>query len=133
MYKINGKSVHSASTFTSDKIYKLPKSDKFCLYHLTHPTVDQMMDRHLIYSRAEAKLYPQNLSLKRAFLSIFKSIYHVIFRRKTFLMGWNGIALSIAYISYFCINFIYIWEAKNNVATKEYLEIKQNILRSWKK
>ena len=133
VYTINSKSVHSANAFISKRIYKLPKSDKYCLYHLTHPNVDQMMNRHLVYNRAEARLYPQDLSLKKAFLDIIKSIYHVIFRKKSFLMGWDGVALSIAYISYYCISFVYIWESKKPKFSVEYSKIKQNILYDWEK
>jgi glycosyltransferase involved in cell wall biosynthesis len=131
--KINYSSVHGALTFNSDRHYKMPYSKEYCVYHLTHPTVDGMMERHMRYWRAEAQAPSKELSLRKAFLNILKAFYMVAFRRKTWLMGWDGVALSMAYLSYFMMQFVYVWEKRQSRAPQTYQNIRESIMQSWEK
>ncbi|MEE9910726.1 MAG: glycosyltransferase [Deltaproteobacteria bacterium] len=123
--------VHSALALDSKREYRMENSQEACLYHLTHETVDIMMERHMRYCRAESKNFSKDISLRSIFKSVLDATYRTFFKRKTFLMGWNGIALSLAYISYFMLRFIYIWESRNSRAAENYGAIRETILKAW--
>lgn len=131
--KVNTQSVHCAVYFDTNRHYKMQSSEKDCVFHLTHEKLDIMMDRHLNYWRAEAHSFPQNKSLFKATRPIFSSLYRVIFKRKTFLMGWDGIALALAYLCYSMMQFVYIWERKSSKAPQIYSEIRAIIKNAWLK
>jgi glycosyltransferase involved in cell wall biosynthesis len=130
--RIRADDVHAAITFNSDRQYKMPYSDTRCMYHLTHETVDGMMERHLRYWRADARLYPAEQSLANAAKWILSSIRRVFFQKKSFLMGWDGFALGMAFITYMMMNFVYIWEKRRSKATQIYREIRETVMREWK-
>ncbi len=123
--------VHGALAFDSKREYKMENSQEACLYHLTHETVDIMMERHMRYCRAESRLFSKDISLRSIFKSVIDAAYRTFLKRKTFLLGWNGIALSLAYVSYFMLRFIYIWEDRNSKASETYGEIRETILKAW--
>lgn len=129
--RVNKDLVHAALWFDTERIYKMRNSEEFCMYHLTHSTADMMMDRHAIYFRAEAKYFPKDQSLWKAFSGIFRGFYILIFKRRTFLMGWDGAALSMAYLSYWMLRFVYIWEARSGKATEAYAKIRSEIEKAW--
>ena len=126
--KINKAEVHSALHFDTKRHYKMKNSNDYCMYHLTHETVDKMMDRHIRYWRGEAK---GNIEIKRSFLHVLKATWRVLVLRRTFLLGWNGVMLSFAYISYFMLSFVYRWERKYSEADSTYENIRRNILSEW--
>jgi glycosyltransferase involved in cell wall biosynthesis len=129
--KIHHDSVHAAVDFDTKRHYKMANSTEHCMYHLTHETVDIMMEHHLRYCRAEGRLFPPDSSMGKAALSIPIAIYQVFVQRKTFLMGWNGISLGAAYLSYFLLRFVYIWEHRHSEAPNVYQQIRSSILRAW--
>jgi len=129
--KIRHDSVHGAITFDTERHYKMSNSTEYCMYHLTHQTADGMMDRHLLYWRAEGRLFPPDTSLGKAALAIPRAVYRVFVKRKTFLMGWDGIALGAAYISYLLLRFVYIWEHRRSKAPETYQQIRSSILQIW--
>jgi len=131
--KIRHDNVHEPFIFNTTRHYKMPNSSEYCIYHLTHETADSMMERHFRYCRAEGRLFPHDLPLHRAIKNFFSSVYRVIFKRKTFLMGWDGIALSLAYISYWMLRFVYIWESRQSKAPETYARIRQEIMQEWDK
>jgi hypothetical protein len=47
-------------------------------------------------------------------------------------MGWNGVMLGFAYISYFMLSFVYKWERKYSKADSVYKDIREKILGEWK-
>jgi hypothetical protein len=93
--------------------------------------MDTMMDRHLNYWRAEARTSFPKKPLYKECKPIFDALWKVIFKRKTFLLGWNGIALAMAYLSYSMLRFVYIWEKRMGLAPKIYGKIKENMRTSW--
>jgi glycosyltransferase involved in cell wall biosynthesis len=125
-------SVHGAVVLKTSKHYQMNEPSDHCIYHLTHASMDALMDRHLIYCRAEAQLFHEDKPLWRAIVPVFRGIYIVLFRRKTFLMGWNGVALAMAYLSYWMLNFVYIWERRCAPSGK-YTKIRKDILSAWEK
>ncbi len=128
--KIN-EDVHGALTFNTERHYYMPISTYDYMYHLTHATVDSMMERHLRYCRAEARLFSSQLPLRNALKPILRSILRLVFRRKSYLMGWDGITLGIAYMSYWMLRFIYIWELRRSNAPQKYQKIRDSIMHDW--
>ncbi|MCX6053815.1 MAG: glycosyltransferase family 2 protein [Chloroflexi bacterium] len=129
--RINQNSVHGAVSFSTERHFKMPDSEEYCMYHLTHETMEIMMDRHTRYLKAEAVLFPQRSPLRKAFKPIFQSIIHLVVRRRTWLMGWDGVALAMAYISYSLLRFVYIWERRRSHAPQKYQNIRESILEEW--
>jgi len=129
--RVNLNSVHGALTLDSARKYEMPDSAEACMYHLTHSTMDIMMDRHLIYFRAEARVFPAGASLWQAVVDIFRAAYVLVFKRKTILLGWDGVALGMAYLSYWLLRFVYIWERRCSKAPAAYDKIRQDIERAW--
>lgn len=129
--KINCDSVHGATIFDTKRHYKMINSNEYCMYHLTHETVDSMMERHLLYSRAEGRLFPSDLPLRKAINSMLRSAYDVLFKRKSFLMGWDGISLGIAFLTYRMLRFLYIWEQRRSAAPQTYSDIRDMVAQAW--
>lgn len=129
--KINHSSVHEPFVSDTTRHYKMPNSTEYCMYHLTHETVDSMMERHLRYCRAEGRIFPQNQPMHKAIKPFLSSIYQVVFKRRSFLMGWDGITLSLAFVSYLMLRFLYIWEKRRSKAPQTYHNLSQDILQAW--
>jgi len=126
--------VHGAIVWNSERIHRMRDAAPGAyLYHLTHPTVDMMMDRHIRYCRAEGELSSERLSLRRAAGSVLRSIFDVVVRRRTVFRGWDGIALSFAYVSYWMLRYLYLWERKRSRAPELYARMRSEILEEWEK
>ena len=128
--KINNDRVHDALNLDTEKRYKLKGPKDQCIYHLTHETVDSMMNRHLRYWRAEAQ-FAGNETLKKAFYSVLYAIKTIIINRKSFLLGWKGVMLGFAFITYYMMSFVYKWEKKYSTAEKTYTDIRKQIHNDW--
>jgi glycosyltransferase involved in cell wall biosynthesis len=124
--------VHDAIQFNSQRIFKLEKSTEFCVYHLTHISVNIMMERHMRYWRGEAQ-YFDDPDLKKPFNKVIREFLKIVFKKKTYLMGWNGIMLSFAFLSYFMMSFVYKWEKKHNMAPQVYGKIRDDLAAEWEK
>ncbi len=131
--RVRDDSVHGAVQLDTDRHYYLPNSAEYCLYHLTHETMDMMMDRHIRYWRAEAQTFPPEMPIREAFKPILLSAFDVTIRRKTWRMGWDGIALIMAFMSYWLLRFVYIWEKRRSKAPETYTRIRENITQAWAK
>jgi glycosyltransferase involved in cell wall biosynthesis len=130
--KLNNDGVHDAIQFNSNRFYKLKKSDKHCIYHLTHVSTDVMMERHTRYWRAEAR-YFDDKNLKIPLRRVVAEIINVTLIRKTFLMGRDGIMLIFAFLSYYMMSYVYKWEKKYGNAYEAYDKIRKEILNEWEK
>jgi len=131
--KVRYDDVHSALVLDSKREYRMENSPEACLYHLTHETVDTMMERHMRYCRAEGRMFKKDIPLRSIFKSVVDAIYRTFVRRKTFLLGWDGIALSLSFVSYFMLRFVYIWEQRRSKASENYGRIRENVLKAWSK
>ncbi len=129
--KIHHDSVHGAVSFDTKRHYKMANSTEYCMYHLTHETTDIMMEHCLRYWRTEGRLFSPDSHMGKPALSILAAIYRVFVQRKTFLMGWKGIALGAAYLSYLLLRFVYIWEHRHSEAPEAYQQIRSSILQAW--
>lgn len=122
--------VHAAIIHKNNKSYTISCEFGY-MYHLTHVTVDMMLDRHTRYWRGEAMMYNEK-SLIPAFTNIWNAIKETVKRRKTFLLGWDGIALTLAYVSYYMFSFLYIWEyRRGRKAVEEYEKLRKNVSDGW--
>jgi len=126
--------VHGAILSNSARILRMQDAaDGAFLYHLTHPTIDMMMERHIRYCRAEGELGSERLSLRRTAASVLRSLFDVVVRRRTLFRGWNGVALSFAWMSYWMLRYLYIWERKRSRAPELYARMRREILAEWEK
>lgn len=125
------KDVHGALSITNKKEYVI--ADKFgYYYHLTHVSLDMMLDRHTRYWRGEAAMYSEK-SMIPALKKTWWSIKNTIRERKTFLLGWDGVALTFAFVSYYMFSFLYIWEhRRNGKAVEVYDELREKIIKEWR-
>jgi hypothetical protein len=129
--RIRGDSVHAAVYFDSDRHYMMPESTEYCMYHLTHISMDAMMDRHLNYCRAEGRLFPSELPLRKGIIDILRAVYIVFIKRRSYLMGWDGVALGLAFLTYWMLRFVYIWEYRRSKAPETYAMIRESIKQAW--
>lgn len=125
---------HKETSHSSKNIYVMPYSETENLFHLTHETMDSFMERHIRYTRTEAKSYTDEKSaLRDAFKDFRGAIKEVCFKRKSFLKGWDGVALGLAYISYFILKFLFVWQKFRGYGTTEYQKIRSEVLTLWDK
>jgi glycosyltransferase involved in cell wall biosynthesis len=128
--RINRLGIHNAVQLDSNRHYKMKNSNEYAMYHLTHATLDGMMSRHLRYWNAEA-VVGEKTKINKSFLSVLKSLYVVLVLRRSYLMGWKGVMLGFAYLTYFMMAFVYKWERKYSKAPSIYEDIKNKILSDW--
>ena len=124
---VNSNGVHDGIQYSSNKIFEMKVNKDFCVYHLTHNSVKSMMNRHLSYWEGEA-LLPNDIDLKKTFNDVIKNILRVLFKRKSYLLGWDGIMLTFSFLTYFMMKFVYQWERKRLNANEKYKEIAKNIV-----
>lgn len=120
--------VHTALQYDFNKVYSIHESFGY-LSHLTHVSVDMMMERHLRYWRGEAKYYNEK-SLRGAFRSILCEIKRVIFRG-SFFHGKDFLALSFAYLSYAMMSYVYKWEKLYSKAETFYADMREQNFNEW--
>lgn len=127
--------LHQEIGYESSRIYQMPLlADDEVLYHCTHRDADDFFERVIRYTRYEAehdKSLGRNLALKQSVVDILKSIYTVLFRRRTFLLGWDGVALSLAYICYFAMKFIYVWDSHRENGNMIYPSLQKELNALW--
>lgn len=127
-FVINNGEVHAALKRIG-KEYKFKYHPVECMYHLTHESVDIMMDRHLRYWRGEAKF--ENSSLDDSIKIVFKSAFRLFFLKKLPLLGRDGFMLFFSFLTYQMMSYVYKWEKTKGIAPEKYREIKDNILNEW--
>jgi glycosyltransferase involved in cell wall biosynthesis len=124
--------VHRECSLSSKRIYKMGYSDDENLYHLTHENMTSFFERHNRYTRIEAEQSSnEKAALKGSLKELYKSIKLVLFQKKCFLLGWDGIALGLAYVSYFIMKYLYIWEKFRGKGPAVYASIRQEMLSKW--
>ena len=125
--RIDETSVHGALYFSSSNNYCVEGYGS--MYHLTHETADGMMDRHIRYWRGEAAGFDSQ-SFKGPLKLITKNFLLTV-KRGGYWKGWDIFALVCAYLSYFLMSFVYIWEKKRSKAPEVYQEIRDEVCRQW--
>jgi glycosyltransferase involved in cell wall biosynthesis len=129
--KIRRDDVHGAIDFETNRHYRMPYSTEYCMYHLTHESVDILIEHIRRYGRAEGRLFSKELPLRKAMKAVLRSAYEVLFKRKSYLMGWEGVALGMAFMIYWMSRFVYIWERRRSKAAQTYRRIRETILQKW--
>jgi glycosyltransferase involved in cell wall biosynthesis len=129
--------LHYEYTSNSKRIFYLKiKDNDALLYHLTHDNANNFFSRHMRYTNYESGYLLNNdekYSLKKSLFEIFRSFIIVIFKKKSLKLGWDGIALSLAYLSYFIMKFVYTWDKKRENGDIIYPIIRKNISDLWDK
>ena len=127
--------LHQEISFTSEKIYQMPlMGHDEVLYHCTHRDPDAFFNQVIRYTKYEAeydKSLGRNPALKRSFIDVLKAIAIVVLRRRAFLLGWDGIALSLAYIGYFSMKFVYVWDSHRENGNAIYPVIQKKLDELW--
>jgi hypothetical protein len=123
--------LHNEISYNSDKIFDMPFiNDETVLYHCTHKDVDTLFGHVIRYTKYEAA-HDDSLSCSRAFLDIWKALFTVVFRRRSFMLGWNGIALSLVYINYFVTRYLFVWERNRDNGNVIYPILRKKIDELW--
>ncbi|MFA5687663.1 MAG: glycosyltransferase [Kiritimatiellales bacterium] len=124
--------VHHEISAASNKIYKMGYREKINLYHLTHENMATFFERHNRYTRLEAGLFQdEKIALKTSLRDLFESINFILFKKKSYLLGWDGIAVGLAYISYYIMKYLYVWERFRGKGSDVYKDIHQQIFSIW--
>lgn len=124
---INDKSVHDALVIDSPKEVMIDEGGY--MYHLTHETVDVMLDRHIRYWRGEANAFSGD-SLRWPCRLIYLHFKKNLFKG-VFWSGWDLFALGCAHLAYYLMSFVYIWEKKNSHAKELYQQIREEKYKQW--
>jgi glycosyltransferase involved in cell wall biosynthesis len=122
--------VHGAIKFVGKHFY-FSKHETEVMYHLTHENMDLMMDRFIRYWKAES-FSVENINLKNTFNTIFKAFISLFFKKKTWLLGYDGIMLICLYLSYLMMSFVFKWEKLRSNSSFNYSKIKDEIDYEWK-
>ena len=125
-----GGGVHDVIKFIGNKI-QLPINNEQCMYHLTHETVDLMMERHIRYWRGDAK--NDKIELKQSLKSVIYGFFNLLFIRRTWTLGYDGLMLMFSYSSNLMMSYVYKWEKSRSNASTVYLTIRNEINAEWKK
>lgn len=127
--------LHNEIGCTTDRVYdmQLRASDEV-LYHCTNKDADDYFSRQIRYTRYEAehdKSLDRSQALRQSFFQILKAVAIVLVRRRSFLLGWDGVGLSLAYISYFVMKFIYVWDSHRENGNTIYPALRNKIDDLW--
>jgi len=127
--------LHNEIGYSSDKIFDMPYiGEDEVLYHCTHKDADDFFSRHMRYVDYEAKYFKEvhnDLQLRKPFIDIFRAIANVLIKRRSFVLGWDGVALGLAYVSYFIMRFIYVWDLKKGGGSEVYIRLRKKIDKLW--
>lgn len=125
--------VHNeAKNLASDRIYKMKPDKVHALYHFTHQDVDSFFERHIRYSRAEVEKYKTpKAALFKISLEIFAACGWMLFYKRVWMLGWKGFALFWAFLSYFMMKYLYVWEHFHGKGGEKYDAIQSQLLGEW--
>ena len=125
--------VHNETkNLTSNKIYKM-KPDKIkALYHFTHQDVDSFFERHIRYTKAEVEKYKTpKAALSKITFEIFAACGWMMFYKRVWMLGWKGLALFWAFLSYFMMKYLYVWEHFYGKGEEKYKAVQAELLNEW--
>lgn len=128
--------VHKELKINCDNAYTIvfPKEEQLKGFsHLTHQTVDSTVERSLRYSKTSEihKYDDEKTGLKESFKEILKALLNVMVIKKTWLLGWDGIAIMCSYLTYFMLKYLYIWDKFRGPKDDVYEDIVNMILEEW--
>jgi hypothetical protein len=115
--------------------HRLPFHDEHAMHHLTHETLNTFFERHHRYAQLEVARVAQldgPAALKKSAGDVWRSLKFVALDKKSWRLGWNGVALGLAYISYFIFVFLYVWQEKMGRGSREYRDIRRRYEELWR-
>ncbi len=123
--------VHYEYTPSSTDCFHLRAGPGEVLYHLTHPSVELMMERHIRYTRIEAEAYADpRTAVRRSARKMLSALKTVLIGKRTILLGWDGAALALAYLSYAVLEFLFVWQKHRCKAGQVYQRIADELLEA---
>ncbi len=123
--------LHHEVSYDSKKIYDIPYlSHDAVLYHCTHKNIESYIPQIARYTRYESE-NDISITQYQAFKDIVKAFLYVLIRRKTILLGWDGVALSLAYISYYVFRFLFVWEKRRSKGDEIYSQLREALEKEW--
>ena len=125
--------LHSEFSSTSNRIFNIPPlRQEVKLIHCTHRSLDDYLDKTIRYTKYEGRFYGKtsnNKALQSAFKDILKSVYITTIRKKSFLLGWNGVALGLAYMCNYILKFLFVWEFINE--ENKHYKLRDDLVSQW--
>jgi glycosyltransferase involved in cell wall biosynthesis len=128
--------IHHEYSYRSTKVWDITvKGDDDFYYHCTHSSPEEMFIKHARYVKNEEVVNSRTgmgFVIRSPFYEIIKSFHHVLIRKKTFLLGRKGIALGLAYISYYMMKYVSLWHQENIKSLQNYDELRIEFTRKWR-
>lgn len=128
--------LHNEIGYSSNRIFEMPNiGEEKVLYHCTHKNASDFFNRHMRYVDYEAKYMlseKNSRRIKKSLIDIFRALGGVILKRRSFMLGVDGIALAMAYVSYFIMKFVYVWDSYRDNGDIVYPAIRTKIDQLWK-
>jgi (heptosyl)LPS beta-1,4-glucosyltransferase len=116
---------HHERSLSSNNIFRMEYSEKENLYHLTYENVETLFERHHRYTQREtAMLDDEKSALKGSLKEVYKALKVVLFKKKCYLLGFDGVALGFAYIAYYIIKYLYVWDKFRGKGPTVYSELR---------
>ena len=126
--------VHREIQFKTDKIYWLKPSSTEALFHLTHENLETFFERHNRYAKSESNLFEtRQKGFLKCFFMIFVVAGWMIIKKRTLLLGWKGIFLFLAYLSYYINIFLYTYQKFEGRGEEDYKKIREKMAAEWDK
>lgn len=123
--------LHNEVGFDTNKIYDMQHEDtESVLYHCTHKDAKSFLLQTLRYTEYEAR-NDLTETPKAAFIKIIRSIVKVLLMRRAFLIGRDGIGVATAYVVYFAIRYILIWDRDRIGGGFIYKSLRDKISLEW--
>jgi glycosyltransferase involved in cell wall biosynthesis len=119
--------VHEERGVTSTRVFAMDPDEVEILYHLTHRNLDTFFEHHLRYCKLETRKYDFPESLREIRKEIWAACKLVFIRRKTYRIKDNGWALGLAYISYFIMKYLFVWQKFYGRGEETYQRIRETL------
>ena len=125
--------VHKETGYYGDRVCKQLLDLDSYLYHFTHEKVETLFERHNRYTKQEAKASFErgDLNLRSEFNALIKAFAYLVIKKRVFMMGWDGIAMGLAYLSYFMMRFLYTWERLQGLDSGVYSQEIAKLKKMW--
>jgi len=119
---------------SSGKVFRINDLNNGYFYHLTHRNLDIFYERHLRYSVLETNKHDDpKIARKETMRGVLRAIKRTFFTKKTYKLGWDGMALTLAYISYYIMTYLAVWQKFNKKGESVYQEITNDVLEKYNK
>lgn len=117
--------VHEERGTSSKRVYSLPDSETEVLAHLTHRNLDTFFEHHIRYCRLETNKYDDESGIDKVWKEIIKACKLVFLERKTYKIKDDGMAIALAYISYFIMKYLFVWQKFRGKGEQNYKKMRE--------